>query len=167
MKQVKKICNQIATRIKQDLHCPHTMALSICAGIYIAFSPFIALHTVMVVLAAYTWQLNGPIMFIVSNAINNPWSLLVIYGIDYAFGALLFRLAGIDGAALNPAWLNALINYLKNYLHIPEFSFWAFMIGGNLLGILISVISYPYIYHALVRWDKKNKCTDHENYSAE
>lgn len=152
-------------RIIKDLHCPHKMALSISAGIYIAFSPFIALHTVMVIAAAYIWNLNGPVMFVVSNAINNPWSLLIIYGLDYGFGIFIFRLFGINSAALNPAWLTTLIEYCKNYLHIPEFSLWAFMLGGNLLGILVSMISYPYIYRGLVRWDKKNRSISDENHS--
>lgn len=165
MNYLKNLFYQIRARIIQDLHCPHSMALSVCAGIYIAFSPFIALHTVMVIAAAYIFNLNGPVMFIVSNAINNPWTLLLVYGLDYAFGSFIFRIFGIDGAALNPAWLANIINYCNAYLHIPNFSFWTFMVGGNLLGILASVISYPYIYRGLVRWDKKNISHSDENYS--
>lgn len=154
---IKNLFKTLYSQLKSDLHCPHKMALSICMGIYIAFSPFIALHTVMVMLAAWLLPLNGAVMFAISNVINNPWTLIPVYGLDYLCGQTIFYWLGIDGAALNPEWMNGINTYMQNYIALPHFSFWTFMVGGNVLGILVAVCAYPFVKKVLVQWIKQRQ----------
>jgi hypothetical protein len=67
----------------------------------------------------------------------------------------------IDLAAYDPAWMklvnkgllfvSTLMNSLFAYLgfsfttHISPISLWSFMIGGHVLGILLSIIAYPFL----------------------
>jgi len=129
--------------VKQE-HCAHKFALSFCIGVYIAFSPFIGLHTVMVFLFSWFFTLNTAIMFAVSLSINNPWTMIPVYGVGYVVGEWLFKLVGIDSVYWNPWWYNLLLKTSHYYANI---SLWPFLIGGNLLGLGIGSLLYPLMRH--------------------
>lgn len=107
---------------------------SCCLGAYIAFSPFIGLHTVMVFLFTWLFRLNFAVTLAFSLLINNPWTMVPVYGADYLFGEFLFYLMGINSRAWNPGWVELLNTKVNSFIPIPGLSFWSFMIGGNLLG---------------------------------
>lgn len=134
---------------------PRKLALSFCVGLYIAFSPFLFLHTVMIFLFSWLFALNLAVTFAVAYGVNNPWTMVFIYSVDYIFGSwFLERLLGVNVLQGNPAWMSVINGPLRSLTGIEGFSFWAFMIGGNLLGILLGVILYPvmnYIFNKLVR----------------
>ena len=125
--------------IKQE-RCAHKFALACCTGVYIAFSPFIGFHTVMVFLFSWLFALNTAIMLAVSLFINNPWTMVPVYGIGYIVGDWLFNLLGINSASWNPRWCNIL---LKTYSNYSSISLGAFLVGGNLLGLGIGGMIYP------------------------
>src|SRR5581483_10373754 len=64
-------------------HCSTKLALSFCVGVYIAFSPFIGLHTVMTFIFVWLFGLNLAATFTASWLINNPWTMIPIYSTDY------------------------------------------------------------------------------------
>ena len=125
--------------IKQE-RCAHKFALSCCTGVYIAFSPFVGFHTIMVFLFSWLFALNAAIMFSVSLFINNPWTMVPVYGIDYIVGDWLFNLLGINGVSWNPWWCYTLLTTYSSYSGL---SLGAFLVGGNLLGLSIGGIVYP------------------------
>lgn len=125
----------------------HRLAISFCVGNFIAFSPFIAFHTIMVIASGWLFRLNTSLMLAVSYGINNPWTAIPIYTLDYVFGKwLLYSFLKVDMRAYNPAWVTALEQWCSTYLGIKDLCFWSFIIGGNVLGIIISVLLYPVIY---------------------
>jgi len=79
-------------------------------------------------------------MLSVSLFINNPWTMVPVYGIDYAVGDWLFNLLGINGITWNPWWCTIL---LKTYSNHSTISLGVFLVGGNLLGFGIGGIMYP------------------------
>jgi uncharacterized protein (DUF2062 family) len=97
----------------------------------------------MVFLCAQRFKYNVCILFCVSTLINNPWTMVPVYAIDYLFGNWLFDLLCINGMSLNPHWVTALNEYIVLYTGIEGISLWSFLIGGNLLAIAISGILYP------------------------
>lgn len=112
------------------------LTLSFCIGIYIAFSPFPGIHTIMMFIAKWLFNINFPILFI-ATSINNPWTMIPFYTFDYVFGYwFLHKFIGFS-----PSW------------HIPlakifgsgNICVWSFFIGGNILGIVIAILSYPFI----------------------
>jgi uncharacterized protein len=125
--------------LKQE-YCAHKFALSCCIGAYIAFSPFIGLHTAMVFLFSWLFTLNAAIIFAVSFFINNPWTMVPVYGIGYIVGDWLLTWFGIANMADNTTWSIALP---KIYNYCSSNSLLAFLVGGNLLGLGIGGILYP------------------------
>lgn len=120
------------------------LAFSFCFGIYIAFSPFVGLHTIMTFVLAWLLRLNLAVTFAGSLLIHNPWTTIPVYGIDYLFGEWLLKtVCGLDTLAMNPTWMQSLNNSLGAYLGMPQISFWSFMVGGNVLGIIFSLLLYP------------------------
>ena len=131
--------------------CPQRLALSCCVGIYIAFSPFVGFHTVMAFLFSWLFALNCAVMLVVSCCINNPWTMVPIYASDYVVGDWLFYFFGIDGAQSNPTWMIAINKFIAKYMSIGNgLSLWAFLIGGNLLGCVISGTVYPILKRILM-----------------
>lgn len=119
------------------------LTLSFCLGVYIAFSPFIGFHTIMVFLFGWLFSLNIAVLLAATYLINNPWTMVPVYVSDYMVGNwLLGRLYG-DTTFINPAWMNWLNNTWTYYTGIKEISLWAFLVGGNFLGIILALLSYP------------------------
>jgi uncharacterized protein (DUF2062 family) len=120
------------------------LALSFCMGIYIAFSPFIGLHTIMTFVIVWALGLNLAVTFAGSCLLHNPWTTIPIYGIDYLFGEWLLRkICGLDTLSLNPSWMALVNEPIQKYLGLSNVSFWSFMVGGNILGIVSGLALYP------------------------
>lgn len=131
---------------------PHKLALSFCVGVYIAFSPFLFLHTIMIFLFSWLFALNGTVTFAAAYGVNNPWTMVFIYSADYVMGTWFFtHVLDVNSLHINPRWMAFINEPLQSYLGIEGVSFWAFMIGGNLLGIAIGSILYPVMRHIFTR----------------
>lgn len=130
------------------------LALSFCIGNYIAFSPFLFLHSVMVFCATWLFNLNFAITFAVAYGVNNPWTLVPIYTADYFFGRWLFvSCLNIDFITYNPQWMSYIHNFFEQRLGLARPCVWSFLLGGNILGILTSILLYPimrYIFSKMV-----------------
>ena len=120
------------------------LALSCATGIFIAFSPFMGFHTVMTFLFSWLMGLNLAATFAVSCLVNNPWTMIPIYSADYFFGQMIMTgFFKVDTISLNPLWMNWVNDLLAKYCGVSEISFWSFMIGGNILGLILACIVYP------------------------
>lgn len=124
--------------------CPDRLALSLSLGVYIAFCPFVGLHTVLVFAFAWLLSLNALLLLAISNGINNPLTMLPIYASGHMTGNwLLQSLCGYDASRLDPSWMQWFNMRVVETIGIPKLSLTAFMIGGNLLGLLIAIFLYP------------------------
>ncbi|MBD3272794.1 DUF2062 domain-containing protein [Candidatus Dependentiae bacterium] len=134
---------QILEKIKNVLKKAFTqgwsvekLTLSFCMGVYIAFSPFPGAHTIMMFIAKWLFNINFPILFI-ATSINNPWTMVPFYSFDYAFGYwFMHKLLGI-----NPGWAIPLAKIFGS----GKICVWSFFIGGNILGIFMALLSYPFV----------------------
>jgi len=141
-----KWCKNFFEKLVVKERSPKVLALSFCVGVYIAFSPYIFLHTLMAFAFSWIFSLNLAVVFAASCMINNPWTLVPIYTVDYLFGQwFLTFVLGVNSMSLNPHWMDPVNSFIYSYTGIQGVSFWAFMIGGNLLGLIISVIMYPVV----------------------
>lgn len=123
---------------------PEKLAFSFCMGIYIAFSPFPGLHTVMVFLFSWLFRLNLGVTFTSSCFINNPWTMIPIYGADYGLGYfLVYKLFKFDLAIFDPWWMGYINYFCEKTLGIAKPCIWSFLLGGNLLGIGLALLLYP------------------------
>lgn len=136
---------QILTRFLSYEQCVDRLTLSFCMGIYIAFCPFVGFHTALVFLFAWLFALNFAVMLSVSMLVNNPWTMVPVYGAGHLFGDWVLSLFGINHYEWNPSWITSLNAWAHQAIGLHGFSFWAFMIGGNILGVALGAMCYPVI----------------------
>lgn len=139
---VRKRIQSLMQRLLRQEKTPHKLALTCALGIFIAISPLIGIHTLMTVVFGWLLRVSIPAVFAVSFFINNPWTMVPIYTFDYVFGKWFFATCNIDPTGWEPAWLLSCNEFLQHHTGIAELSLSAFLIGGNLLAVAISVMLY-------------------------
>lgn len=121
----------------------HKLALTCAVGVFIGISPLVGGHTLMVIVFGWVLRLNIPAVFLISVFINNPWTMVPIYSLDYFFGKWLLEALNIDYLSWDPAWVGSVNSFLERYTGISGLSLTAFLLGGHLLAFGISVMLYP------------------------
>ena len=138
---------RLRSYLSQILHLhesPHRTALAFAIGVFIAFSPFYGLHTLMVLFSTWAFRLNFLALF-AGAAINNPWTLVPILGATIWTG---FQLLGIPQAApFN--WDN--LSLLSLYDQVLPYAL-PLAVGGVFIGLLGAVLSYPATYLVISRY---------------
>ena len=125
---------------------PERTALAFSIGVFIAFSPFLGLHTIAATLLAFAFRFNK-IAIYAGTFVNNPFLTLVpIILASYATGALLLgRPLSLPPESmellrsphlLTGEWWSKLFSSGGNVL-LP------FFIGGMVLSVVCSIIAYP------------------------
>jgi len=131
---------------------PERTALAFSIGVFIAFSPFLGLHTILATLIAFVFRFNKVAIYTGTFLNNPPLTLVPIIVASYAVGAFFMgRPLRIppEGVELlkNPHLLTAdyyrLIFVQSWYLVKP------FALGGILLSVVCSLIAYPLTLRAL------------------
>lgn len=131
---------------------PERTALAFSIGIFIAFSPFLGLHTIMATVVAFAFRFNK-IAIYTGTFINNPFLTLVpIIIVSYAVGAfILGRPVDIpeEGVELlkNPEIFSG--DYYRRLLAQSWSIVWPFAVGGTVLSVICSVLAYPLTLWAL------------------
>ena len=133
---------------------PERTALAFSIGVFIAFSPFLGLHTIMATIIAFAFRFNK-IAIYTGTFVNNPFLTLVpIIIASYATGAFLMN----QPMSLPPDSLE-----LLKHPHLTSGDYWRtlwmnarlvlipFAIGGMILSIVSSLISYPLMLRVLRR----------------
>lgn len=151
-------------------HSPEKLALAVCWGIFIAVAPVPGLHTPLLFIMSWLLSLNTVIVFSVVYIINNPWTILPIYAVDYLFGYwLLFSLGGLDLVPYDPAWMewvNRKIGvYLSRYLGIQKLCLWYFLLGGIILAGTIALVLYPFIHRLFIRLTREIRDRDENSFA--
>jgi uncharacterized protein (DUF2062 family) len=125
---------------------PERTALAFSIGIFIAFSPFLGLHTIMATMIAFAFRFNKLAIYS-GTFVNNPFLTLVpIILLSYATGAFIMG----RPLALPPESMELLKNP-----HLLTGQWWGnlfrqsgdlllpFAIGGMLLSVVCSLVAYP------------------------
>jgi uncharacterized protein len=125
---------------------PERTALAFSIGVFIAFSPFLGLHTIMATAVAFIFRFNK-IAIYTGTFLNNPFLTLVpIIIVSYAVGAfLLGRPLSIPDEGLellkNPHIFSG--DYYRR-LFVQSWSIvWPFSVGAMALSIVCSLLAYP------------------------
>ena len=137
----------IRDRIRGVFHLhdsPNRIALAFAVGVFIAFSPIIGLHTISVFVFAWMFRLSKVVVFSAA-CINNPWTIVPLYGFCLWFG---IKITGAMTVVPDIAWrtltISSAYDILRPYL-------WPFVAGTIVVGAAAAVISYFFIYWAVVR----------------
>ena len=125
---------------------PERTALAFSIGVFIAFSPFLGLHTIMATLVAFLFRFNKIAVYS-GTFINNPFLTLVpIIIASYAIGAfLLGKPLRIPGEGIDllkePHLLTT--DYYRRLFREGWRIVWPFSVGAMALSIVCSLIAYP------------------------
>jgi uncharacterized protein (DUF2062 family) len=138
---------------------PERTALAFSIGVFIAFSPFLGLHTIMATLVAFIFRFNKIAVYC-GTFINNPFLTLVpIIIAAYALGAfVLGRPLRIPPAGIellkHPHLLTG--SYYHQLFRESWDIVWPFTIGSMMLSVVCSLIAYP-VTSAWLRSRKRRK----------
>jgi len=139
---------------------PERTALAFSVGVFIAFSPFLGLHTVMATVIAFLFRFNK-IAIYTGTFVNNPFFTLVpIILASYAIGAALMgRPLALSHEYLallkEPHLLTA--TYWQELFRHSRDVFIPFAIGGLMLSVVCSLAVYPLTLRLLRRKRGRSK----------
>ena len=144
---------------------PERTALAFSIGVFIAFSPFLGLHTILATLLAFMFRFNK-IAIYTGTFINNPLLTLVpIIIASYAVGAfILGRPLRIPDEGLelltHPRIFSG--DYYK-LLFVQSWNniVWPFSVGGMVLSVVCSALAYPLTLRALRAYRARKKPKNH------
>jgi len=136
-------------------------ALSLAIGVYVAFCPFIGLHTIMMLFLTWIFALNGSLMIGFSYLINNPWTMIPIYFFGYKVGLYILDISNLNNLP-ELFFINYLNAFLYKYFDSQGISGWAFLVGGNFVGFVIGFFTYC-IALMVFHFSKKNNKGSHSN----
>ncbi len=140
-----RLINRFKNLFLTGVYTTQQQAISLALGTYVAFCPFIGFHTVMMLFFSWAWSLNGPLMICFSYLINNPWTMIPVYFFDYWVGTKLIIFFGLENMQ-EPAFMIWINNLLQAYFKEISISGWAFLIGGNLVGLVAGIITYCFAF---------------------
>ncbi|HEX8650491.1 MAG TPA: DUF2062 domain-containing protein [Pyrinomonadaceae bacterium] len=135
---------------------PERTALAFSIGVFIAFSPFLGLHTIMATVLAFLFRFNKVAIYS-GTFINNPFLTLVpIILASYGIGALFMgRPMGLPAEGLellkDPHLLTA--DYWRRLFRHSFDVLLPFAIGGMVLSVVCSLAAYP----LTLRWLRARK----------
>ena len=131
---------------------PERTALAFSIGVFIAFSPFLGLHTILATLLAFIFRFNKVAIY-TGTFINNPFLTLVpIIVASYGVGALVLgrplRIPqeGVDLLKDPEIFSGA---YYRRLASQSRYIVEPFAVGGMILSVVCSVIAYPLTLRAL------------------
>ncbi len=82
--------------------------------------------------------------------------MVLVYGSGHYVGDVLLTLGGIAHYDYNPSWISAFNSWAFG---MNSFSFWGFMLGGNIVGICLSVAFYPIVKRLIHVFNEKSSDT--------
>ena len=139
---------------------PERTALAFSIGVFIAFSPFLGLHTIMATVVAFLFRFNKVAIY-TGTFLNNPFFTLVpiIIG-SYAIGAfVLGRPLRIPDEGLellkNPDIFSS--NYYRRLFVQSWHIVWPFSVGATVLSVVCSVLAYPLTLRALRAYRRRKE----------
>ena len=127
---------------------PGRFALGYALGIFIAFSPFVGLHTISTLLLATVLRLSK-IAVLAGVMVNNPWTMVFIYGVGYQTGRIVLGgreatyFFGEEDIFFQKLWTMTKIN-------LP-----AFVVGTMLSGVIAAVLSYFIVFFIVKTYQKR------------
>jgi uncharacterized protein len=125
---------------------PERTALAFSIGVFIAFSPFLGLHTIIATLIAFVFRFNKVAIYTGTFLNNPPLTLVPIIIASYAVGAFFMGRAlrippeGIE-LIKDPHLLTA--DYYRRIFVQSWFLVEPFALGGIVLSVVCSLIAYP------------------------
>lgn len=132
---------------------PERTALAFAVGIFIGFSPFIGLHTVLGIAVALLFRLNR-VAVLVGVWTNVPWITVPFYGFATWFGVQLMGLPqGVELPTVSIRQLFSL-SFWSQFLAQWQLLLPAF-VGSLVLCTLFAAVAYPLALFVIKRYRRQ------------
>jgi uncharacterized protein len=131
-----------------DNHPGH-IAAGFAVGVFISFTPFFGLHTIISIIAAFVFRLNK-LTCITGSWVNTPMTVAPVLVVSYKLGSTLLG---------NPA----------RELHLRQELSWQYalklldkqgtslLLGTSILGLVAAILSYFLCYYLVVKFRRKDE----------
>lgn len=133
MKHILKKINTIFSSALKMGRSPTKIAISFGIGIFIAFSPLIGFHMIMVICLSFLLKLDAPIVLFAS-LFNNPITAIPFYSFDYFVGYWILH----DIFKINPDWFIS----LEKIFGTGKICIISFLVGGHIVSLILGFLSY-------------------------
>jgi uncharacterized protein (DUF2062 family) len=128
---------------------PNLIATSSALGIFLAFSPYFGLHTILALTIAHKFKL--PMLpTIIGVNINNPLTAAFIYAFSAKIGMNILNFELPSNVDWSDITFKELITYGKPVIG-------AFFLGTHLIGVILAVFTYFFVYYIVKAYRKKLK----------
>ncbi|MEA5115349.1 MAG: DUF2062 domain-containing protein [Geobacteraceae bacterium] len=129
-----------------DSHPGHISA-GFAVGVFISFTPFFGLHTLMAIVASFLLRVNK-VTCITGSWVNNPLTVFPVLVASYELGeAILGRPP--QHLVLKDLNLDFAMELLNSH-GMP------LLIGTSLIGFMAALVSYALLYFLIVRFRRKD-----------
>jgi uncharacterized protein (DUF2062 family) len=113
---------------------PERISLSFALGVLIGFSPFLGFHTIICNALALAFGMNL-LAILAGSLLNNPFTMVLIYGGEFWVGMKLIKLAGGKLPPLDLGSLRSLSGFSENVIpYIAPLFIGYFLLGGIAFG---------------------------------
>ena len=163
--------DRFVKKVKELHGDPHYIALGMGLGVFIAITPTIPFHTILVLILAFAFKASKAAA-ILGVWVSNPFTVVFLYVACYKTGFLLFEdtTGGIES-------IKILIHHLEGDAHFPEkidyFNefiktqlkvFLIMNVGGIILGVPSGIVAYVLTKRFFVKRKlrKKNRQKDRQ-----
>lgn len=138
---------QLAQLALQVQDTPTRAALAFALGVFIAFSPFLGIHTAIALGLAFVFRLNR-VAILAGTFTNNPWTIAPMYTAGTLLGCGLLgvspaSLAEVDWSLSGRAFYESLLAGLGPLL-LP------FLLGNLVLGAAVAFVVFVVVRAVLV-----------------
>jgi len=141
----KKVKEYLKKVVKEDGD-ERKIALGFAIGVFISFTPFFSIHTILAIILSILLRLNK-IATIAGAWVNNPYTVPFVYYASYKFGALIlgWEIPPPDFHNFN---LDKFVHYVKIY-GVP------LLLGTTILGVIAGFISFYVMLYSIRTFREK------------
>lgn len=142
-------------KIIRQTHDEHKVAMGAAIGMWVNFLPFPGMGGLIAITLAWLLRANLPAAFI-AQIPSNPWTFPFLWWISYVVGLMIVPMpeGSISFGTLmkNFSW-----EYLgSNLVPLMEGVLLPMAVGGQVLGILLGIVTYRLMYRQVgLFWDKR------------
>ena len=141
--------------LRQLLHLgdsPERTALAFSIGVFLSFSPFIGLHTILGLGIAFLFKLNR-LAVLLGVYVNTPWTFAPVASFGTAVG---FYALGTESRLSASPWDSMFSrSFWRQMFSDVEHVLLPFFVGNLILSFLAALISYLVVRRILLRHRRK------------
>lgn len=138
---------RIWTLLTLDSHPGH-ISMGFAVGVFISFTPFFGLHSILAIVAAFLLRINK-VTCLTGSWINTPLTVVPVMMASYRLGEYLLGHQP-DKIVLKDLSLSYAIELLESH-GLP------LLIGTSILGFAAALVSYAVLYFLIIRFRRKDE----------